>query len=131
MLGAATRLGSAGGQRCPGPRLFKGSRNCGKPFAGEVRRWFNPVLQSLKEGSVLEGRASPALRSLKEFQNSVERTSWRAAAFTHDSEHVIGAAGASSRESSMSGMSWILYLVSRRVAPQFLGISAAAFERIS
>lgn len=70
-------------------------------------------LQGNKGGSLLsmDDGPPPALRPLREFANAVERTGWRAAAFTPDSEHVIGAAGApSGAAASSSGAQRVISL---------------------
>ncbi|KXZ44251.1 hypothetical protein GPECTOR_70g482 [Gonium pectorale] len=48
--------------------------------------------KSVKSGSLLHGPEGGLLRHVRDFQNAVERTPWRMAAFSTDSEHVVGAA---------------------------------------
>ncbi|PNW85636.1 hypothetical protein CHLRE_03g195750v5 [Chlamydomonas reinhardtii] len=50
----------------------------------------------IKSGSLLHGE-SGLLRHVRDFQNAVERTPWRTAAFSADSEHVVGATAAKSQ----------------------------------
>ncbi|KAG2433509.1 hypothetical protein HYH02_012627 [Chlamydomonas schloesseri] len=52
--------------------------------------------KSIKSGSLLHGEAG-LLRHVRDFQNAVERTPWRTAAFSADSEHVVGATAAKSQ----------------------------------
>ncbi|EFJ41726.1 hypothetical protein VOLCADRAFT_98253 [Volvox carteri f. nagariensis] len=49
--------------------------------------------RAVKSGSVLHGE-SGLLRPVRDFQNAVERTPWRSATFSCDSEHVAGATAA-------------------------------------
>lgn len=53
-----------------------------------------PFPQSVKSGSLLHGPDGGLLRPVREFQNAVDRTPWRTATFSADSEHVIGATAA-------------------------------------
>ncbi|KAG2442313.1 hypothetical protein HXX76_002399 [Chlamydomonas incerta] len=52
--------------------------------------------KAIKSGSLLHGE-SGLLRHVRDFQNAVERTPWRTAAFSADSEHVVGATAARSQ----------------------------------
>ena len=51
------------------------------------------AVQPPKVGSAL-GKEPTLLQLVREFQNNVERTHWRAACFSHDSEYVVGASAA-------------------------------------
>lgn len=110
-LAADTRRRRAGaaaaarGQQRGGAHLFGGRQ----PSRNGTHTRFDLAPQGNKGGSLLtpDGGA-PALRPLREFSNAVERTAWRAAVFTPDLEHVIGAAGApSGAAASSSGMTLI------------------------